>query len=82
MSVRQAVVLPDLGEGLEEAYVVQLLVTPGQKVKQLDPLLTVETDKAEVEVTSPWTGTVVRFVVKEGEYVKVGKPMLEIDSDE
>jgi 2-oxoisovalerate dehydrogenase E2 component (dihydrolipoyl transacylase) len=76
------VVLADLGEGLEEAFIVEFLVEPGSKVKRLDPLLRVETDKATVEVTSPWEGTVTRFAVAIGEYAKVGAPLVEIDADE
>jgi 2-oxoisovalerate dehydrogenase E2 component (dihydrolipoyl transacylase) len=78
----KVVVLADLGEGLEEAYIVEFLVEPGSKVNRLDPLLRVETDKATVDVTSPWQGTVKRLAVEVGEYAKVGAPLVEIDADE
>jgi pyruvate/2-oxoglutarate dehydrogenase complex dihydrolipoamide acyltransferase (E2) component len=78
---RKQVILADLGEGLEEAQVVELLVTAGDRVKTLDPLLSVETDKAQVEVTSPWSGVVAAVLVTPGDWVKVGSAMLEIDPD-
>jgi pyruvate/2-oxoglutarate dehydrogenase complex dihydrolipoamide acyltransferase (E2) component len=74
--------LVDLGEGMEEAYVVEFLVAPGDRVNRLAPLMKVETDKAIVEITSPWSGTVVRFLVAPGDWVKVGSPMVELNADE
>lgn len=74
--------LPDVGEGLVEARVVDLLVSEGQGVKRFDPLLEVETDKSTVELTAPWTGTVVKIHVEVGAYVDVGNPVLEIELTE
>ena len=82
MSQPQFVLLADLGEGLEEAFILEFLVEPGARVKRLDPLMTVETDKASVEVTSPWEGTLTRFIVACGDYVKVGSQLVEIDADD
>jgi pyruvate/2-oxoglutarate dehydrogenase complex dihydrolipoamide acyltransferase (E2) component len=78
---RKEVLLVDLGEGLEEAQIVELLVKPGDRVKRLDPLLSVETDKAQVEVTSAWSGVVAAILVAPGDWVRVGSPMLVIDAD-
>ena len=50
--------LPDLGEGLEEAEIVAWLVNEGDHVIANQPLLSVETDKAVVEIPSPWSGTI------------------------
>jgi 2-oxoisovalerate dehydrogenase E2 component (dihydrolipoyl transacylase) len=50
--------VPDLGEGLEEATIVAWLVTVGDRVSLNQPLCTLETAKAEVEVPSPFAGTV------------------------
>lgn len=71
--------LPDVGEGLVEACVVSLLVEEGQAVARFDPLLDVETDKSTVELTSPWAGTVAKIHCAAGEYVEVGKPLIDID---
>jgi hypothetical protein len=48
--------LPDLGEGLEEAEIVTWFVNEGDNVVADQPLVSVETDKAVVEVPSPWSG--------------------------
>ncbi|HEY4278255.1 MAG TPA: biotin/lipoyl-containing protein [Conexibacter sp.] len=70
--------LPDIGEGLVEARVVTVLVAEGQEVKRFDPILEVETDKATVDLSAPWSGTVQAIHVEVGEYVEVGNPVLEI----
>ena len=51
--------LPDLGEGVHEGEVLAVHVSVGQEVKEGDIILEVETDKAAVEIPSPFTGTVV-----------------------
>ena len=52
--------LPDIGEGLTEAEIVQWLVPLGGHVDADQPLVEVETDKAVVEIPSPFAGTVLR----------------------
>jgi pyruvate/2-oxoglutarate dehydrogenase complex dihydrolipoamide acyltransferase (E2) component len=74
------VVLPDLGEGLTEAQITRLLVSEGAAVRQLDPLVEVETDKTVSELTSPWEGHVTRILVAEGDWVEVGDEILEIEA--
>ncbi|MGK9167696.1 2-oxo acid dehydrogenase subunit E2 [Inquilinus limosus] len=68
--------LPDLGEGLEEAEIVDWHVTEGDHVVVDQPLVSVETDKAVVEVPSPWSGRVVRLFGAKGDLVKVGAPLV------
>jgi len=70
-------VLPDLGEGLEEAEIVAWHVTEGDHVVADQPLVSVETDKAVVEVPSPQSGRIVRLFGAKGELVKVGAPLVE-----
>lgn len=70
--------LPDLGEGLTEATIVEWFVVEGQEVALNDPLLSVETAKAEVELPSPFAGTVVKRSVAEAEIVPVGASLLTI----
>src|SRR5258708_14784130 len=53
--------LPDLGEGLEEAEIVTWHVSAGDRVVVDQPLVSVETDKAVVEVPSPYSGTVAKL---------------------
>jgi len=69
--------LPDLGEGLEEAEIVAWHVTEGDHVVVDQPLVSVETDKAVVEVPSPRSGRIVRLFGAKGELVKVGAPLVE-----
>src|ERR671936_2591981 len=69
--------LPDLGEGLEEAEIVAWHVNEGDRVVTDHPLLSVETDKAVVEVPSPWSGTIARLFGAKGDLIKVGAPLVE-----
>jgi 2-oxoisovalerate dehydrogenase E2 component (dihydrolipoyl transacylase) len=69
--------LPDLGEGLEEAEIVAWFVNEGDHVVANQPLVSVETDKAVVEVPSPWAGTITRRLGAKGDLVKVGVPLVE-----
>ena len=64
--------LPDLGEGLAEAELISWKVSPGDAVKESQTLAEMQTDKALVEVPSPWAGTVTELCGKPGEIVKVG----------
>lgn len=72
--------LPDLGEGIHEGQIVNVLVKEGDQVKEFAPMLEVETDKAAVEIPSPKTGKVTKINVKAGQQVKVGEVMLVIDT--
>jgi 2-oxoisovalerate dehydrogenase E2 component (dihydrolipoyl transacylase) len=69
--------LPDLGEGLEEAEIVAWLVNEGDHVVANQPLVSVETDKAVVEIPSPWSGTIARRFGAKGDPVKVGATLVE-----
>ena len=71
--------LPDLGEGLSEAEIVNWHVSAGDRVVADQPLVSVETDKAVVEVPSPFTGTVVTLHAKPGDIVQIGKPIADFD---
>ncbi len=68
--------LPDLGEGVHEAEVLAVHVTAGQQVKEGEPILDIETDKAAVEIPSPFTGKVVQVLVKAGDQARVGEEMI------
>jgi pyruvate dehydrogenase E2 component (dihydrolipoamide acetyltransferase) len=71
--------LPDLGEGLPEAEIVSWHVTEGQRVDVDQPLLSVETAKAVVDVPSPYSGRIVRLYAKPGDTVETGKPLVDFD---
>jgi pyruvate dehydrogenase E2 component (dihydrolipoamide acetyltransferase) len=69
--------LPDVGEGLREAEIVEWLVAAGDEVDAGQPVVLVETDKAQVEVTSPRGGRIARCIGAPGDVVAVGAPLLE-----
>lgn len=71
--------LPDLGEGLPEAEIVSWHVKEGQRVEVDQPLLSVETAKAVVDVPSPYSGNIVRLHAKAGDTVQTGKPLVEFE---
>jgi 2-oxoisovalerate dehydrogenase E2 component (dihydrolipoyl transacylase) len=71
--------LPDPGEGLVEADIVTWRVAVGDQIKINDILLEVETSKSLVELPSPYAGTVTELLVKEGDTVDVGAPIISID---
>jgi pyruvate dehydrogenase E2 component (dihydrolipoamide acetyltransferase) len=68
--------LPDLGEGLQEAEIVAWHVNAGDNVVADQPLVSVETDKAVVEVPSPQAGRVAQLFAEAGDIVKVGAPLV------
>src|SRR5437667_11223011 len=71
--------LPDLGEGLTEAEIVKVLVSEGDVLAEDAPLLEVETDKATVEIPSPFAGRVARIHVQPGQTVKVGDVLVTFE---
>jgi pyruvate dehydrogenase E2 component (dihydrolipoamide acetyltransferase) len=74
--------LPDLGEGVHEGEVLAVHVSVGQEVKEGDIILEVETDKAAVEIPSPFSGRVSEVLVKPGDTVTVGDVMLVFSNGE
>lgn len=73
--------LPDIGEGVAEAELVEWLVEKGQAVKEDDPLAAVMTDKATVEIPSPVTGSIEWLGPSIGDVVAVGSPIIKLEID-
>ncbi|MCH2412480.1 MAG: 2-oxo acid dehydrogenase subunit E2 [Acidimicrobiales bacterium] len=71
--------LPDIGEGLEEAEIVEWLVRPGDPVVRDQALVEVLTDKASSELPSPVAGVVLALGGAEGDRLRVGDVLIEID---
>ena len=71
--------LPDLGEGLTEAEIVEWHVSAGQGIKLNQPLVSVETDKAVVEVPSPVSGRVISLHGEPGDVIPVGDVLARFD---
>jgi len=74
--------LPDLGEGLQEAEVVEWHVKEGDTVKVDDLLLSVETAKAIVDIPAPRDGIIATLFVANGDLVHTGEPLLAFAGDE
>jgi pyruvate dehydrogenase E2 component (dihydrolipoamide acetyltransferase) len=71
--------LPELGENIDQGDLVRLMISPGSKVSEGQPVMELETDKAVVEVPSSVTGTVKEIQVKEGQKVKVGQVIFSLE---
>jgi pyruvate dehydrogenase E2 component (dihydrolipoamide acetyltransferase) len=71
--------VPDLGEGLEDAEIVEWKVAEGDSVELNQPLVEVNTAKALVEIPSPFAGTVLTLHGADGDVVKVGQPLATFD---
>jgi len=69
-------ILPDLGEGLEEAELIKWVVKEGDTVDELEVIAEMETDKALVEVPSPRAGTIKTLHGADGDTIKVGAPFV------
>ncbi|KAJ8515292.1 hypothetical protein ONZ45_g7274 [Pleurotus djamor] len=80
--VLQKFKLADIGEGITECEVIKWSVKPQSKVQSFDPLCEVQSDKASVEITSPFDGIVKEILVQEGEVAKVGSGLCLIEVDE
>ncbi|MCB0410886.1 MAG: 2-oxo acid dehydrogenase subunit E2 [Bdellovibrionales bacterium] len=72
--------LPDIGEGVTEGELVKFLVSVGDKVEADQPIAEVMTDKATVEVPTPFAGTVKEFKAKEGDVVPIETALLVLDT--
>lgn len=69
---------PDVGEGIHEGRVVEWLVAEGDEIAEDQPLVKVETDKAVVELPSPYGGTVLRLHVAADSEIHVGDPLVTV----
>ena len=72
--------LPDLGENIESADVVNVLVKAGDIIEKDQAILEIETDKATIEVPSTLVGKVVEVLIKAGDKAKVGDVMIKVEA--
>lgn len=80
MAIREFL-LPDLGEGLEDAEVVSWRVSEGDRVELNQILVEVNTAKALVEIPAPWEGIIEKLHATDGDVVKVGEPLVSIRTE-
>ncbi len=71
--------LPDLGEGIAEAQVIRVLIKDGDDISEDQYLMEVETDKAAVEIPSPYQGVAQKVHVEEGQTINVGDVIVTFD---
>ncbi|ASP28208.1 pyruvate dehydrogenase E3 component [Spiroplasma corruscae] len=69
----------DIGEGLTEGTVTEVLVKVGDNVKSGDPLFNVETDKVSSDIYAPVDGVIANILIKSGQEIKVGEVVVEIN---
>lgn len=74
--------LPDLGEGMQEAEIVEWHVKAGDEVRADQPLVSMETDKAIVEVPSPWAGRIEQLFGKPHDMIHVAAPLVGFEGEE
>jgi pyruvate dehydrogenase E2 component (dihydrolipoamide acetyltransferase) len=72
--------LPELGENIEQGDLVRLMIAPGADIKEGQPVMELETDKAVIEVPSSVTGVVCEIRVKEGDKLKVGQVIFTVEN--
>ncbi len=71
--------IPQLGEGLQEALLVEFLKAPGDIVKRDEPIYVMETDKATTDVESPYEGKLVEWTVETGSVLAIGTEIARMD---
>ena len=81
MSQTKTFILPDLGEGLPDATIVEWFVKPGDTIKLDAPLVSMETAKAVVEVPSPVSGKILKLAGAAGDIVVTGTLLAEFEVD-
>jgi 2-oxoglutarate dehydrogenase E2 component (dihydrolipoamide succinyltransferase) len=73
MHMPTRVLVPSLGEGVEEVTITRWLKKEGEAVRELEPLVEVNTDKVDTEIPAPASGTVLRIEMQEGQPARVGQ---------
>ncbi|NUM62845.1 MAG: biotin/lipoyl-binding protein, partial [Ignavibacteriaceae bacterium] len=71
--------LPELGENIESADIVNVLVKVGDSIEKEQSIIEIETDKATIEVPSNVSGKITEVLVKQGDSVKVGQTIIKVD---
>lgn len=75
------VLVPDIGD-FKDVPVIEVMVRPGDVVKPDDALITLESDKATIDIPAPFGGAVKRLKIKVGDKVSVGTPILELEASD
>ena len=78
---RKTVLVPDLG-GAESVDIIELTLSSGDKISEEESILVLESDKATMDVPSPVSGKLIKYLVSEGDSVSVNNPIAEIETEE
>ncbi|MEQ1778420.1 MAG: dihydrolipoyllysine-residue acetyltransferase [Nitrosomonas sp.] len=81
MAELKQVLIPDIGD-FKDVPVIEVLVKAGDEVKAEDSLITLESDKATIEIPSPYSGIIKQISVKPGDKVSEGKSILTIETSD
>lgn len=81
MAMARTITVPDIGN-YRDVEIIEVLVKPGEEIKAEDSLITLESDKAAMEIPSPFAGTVEEMNVKVGDRVSQGSPILTLVVEE
>lgn len=71
--------IPQMGEGLQEALLVEFLKNPGDKITRDEPIYVMETDKATTDVESPYDGTLVEWTAEPGTVLAIGTEIAKME---
>ena len=74
--------IPQIGEGLQEARLVAVLKQPGDAIKRDEPIYQMETDKAVMDVESPYEGTLVEWLAEIDELLPIGAPVAKMETSD
>ena len=77
---KRSVQVPDIGD-FQEVEVIDILVQSGDRIQEEDPLITLESDKASMDVPSPFAGTILSIHIKVGDKVSEGNLILELEEE-
>lgn len=79
MSQTKTIEVPDIGD-FKDVEIIEVLVQPGSEIAPEDPLITLESDKATIDVPAPEAGTVKKMHVKVGDKVSKGSKLLDLEA--
>jgi pyruvate/2-oxoglutarate dehydrogenase complex dihydrolipoamide acyltransferase (E2) component len=77
--VRMTLKMPKVGDAVDEVVIMDILVKTGDAIAEGQALFVAETDKTQVEVPSPFAGTVVEIRIATGDEVKTGSPTMTLE---
>ena len=73
------ILVPQMGEGLQEVLIVEFFKKPGDRIKRDEPFYSMETDKATMEVECPHEGTLIEWLAAEGDTLAIGVPVCRME---